>query len=54
MVLMPYIHSHCQPKDIHINSGPVLIICKKIDKIDTIFDMKLNENNVKYLFLNSG
>ena len=42
------------PKGVITNSGPILRICEKFEKLGTIFDMKLNQNNVKYMFLNSG
>ena len=42
------------PKGISTNSGPILRICKKIKELATISDMKLNQNNVKYKFLNYG
>ena len=41
------------PKVVSTNSGPILRICKKFEKIGSIFYMKLNPNNVKYMFSKS-
>ena len=51
MVLIPYIHSLCPPKGIIIKSGPNLGYVK-IRKRQIIFDTKLNQNNMNYMFLN--
>ena len=40
------------PKGIRTNSGPIRRICKKFEKLATVFDMKFNQNTVKYKFLN--
>ena len=42
------------PKGVSSNSRTILRICKKIEELRTYFDMKLSQNNVKYMFLNSG
>ena len=42
------------PKDLRTKSGPIGRICKKFEKFATVFDMKPNQNNVKYKFLNYG
>ena len=39
------------PKGISTNSEPVLRICKKIEN-SGFFDMYLNQNKMKYMFLN--
>ena len=41
------------PNGVSSKFGPILRICKIFEKLGTIFDMKLNQNNVKYMFLNS-
>ena len=41
------------PKGISTNSGPLFRIFKKFKKLG-FFDMNLNQNNVKYIFLNSA
>ena len=41
------------PKVISTSCKPILKICK-IQKVRSIFDMKLNQNNVKYMFLISA
>ena len=53
MVLIPYTHTPCPPKGISTNSGTILKICK-ISKKGIIFDMKLDQNNMKYMFLKLG
>ena len=49
--IMPKILSLCSPKGISTNSAPLLRICKNFEKLGFRFDMSLNRNNVKYMFL---
>ena len=43
------------PKGISTNSGPILRLCEKFEKkLSFLFDMNLNQNNVKHVFLYSA